>query len=206
MYDQVRGERINADVPVSEADPHEVEYFGKHRLGADATIAAAVCGSSPGPGADLVEDLSGFATGDSECVGRHRADAPVAAVCGSSSGPGADLVEGWSWFETGERGRAVSATVTQPVRSLAGTPGSGDTPAANQQAGADPRTVSEQAGHAPLRPPVHARDRQRPGALGASRDAKAGLLETLTVAESAEPDHDRQLLDPSPCASISGQR
>lgn len=112
MYDQVRGERINADVPASGADPYEVEYFGKHRFEADAIIAAAVCGSSPGPGADLVEDWSGFAAGDSECAGRHRlrVDAPVAVVGGSAPGPGADLVGGWSWFETGERGRAVSGT------------------------------------------------------------------------------------------------
>lgn len=39
-----------------------------------------------------------------------------------------------------------------------------------------------------------------------SRDAKAGPLETLTVAESAEPDHDRKSLDRSPRASISGPR
>lgn len=164
-YDQVRGERINADIPASEADPHEVDHSGKHRLLADVPLAA-VCGSSPGPGTDLAEGRPGFATGDSDCAGRHclRADVPLAAaVCGPSPGLGADHVEGWSWFETGGRGRAAPATATRPIRFLAGTSGGGHTPAANQQAATDQRETSEQIPQALLPPPAHARDRRQPG-------------------------------------------
>ncbi len=52
IYDQLRGERINADVPASETDLQRVERPGKHRLLADAPSAAAVFGP-PGPGADI---------------------------------------------------------------------------------------------------------------------------------------------------------
>jgi hypothetical protein len=51
IYDQVRGERINADVPPSEADSW-ADYHGKHRLRLDIPVPAAVFGP-PGPGADL---------------------------------------------------------------------------------------------------------------------------------------------------------
>lgn len=83
-YDQVRGERINADVPASEGDQHEVDYLGKHRLQSDAPVVTAVCGSSPGPGADLVEDWPEITADDSEYVGRHclRADASAAPESG----------------------------------------------------------------------------------------------------------------------------
>lgn len=202
-YDQVRGERINADVPASEADPHELDDPGKHRLRADTPIAAEVCGPSPGPGAELAEDWSGFATGDSELLGKHclRADLPAAtAVCGPLPGPGADLVGGWSWFGTGALGRADSANATRPVHCSGETPGHGHTPAANQQPGADRRGLSDQVPHPP--PSVHARHRQQPGCSSAGCEAKAG---PLTVSEPAEPDHDSQSLDPSPSASVSGQ-
>jgi hypothetical protein len=59
-YDQLRGERINADVPASEADP-QVDHPGKHRLREDAPTVV-VDGSPPGPVADLVEDWSWFGT------------------------------------------------------------------------------------------------------------------------------------------------
>ena len=191
-YDQVRGERINADVPASEGDQHEVDYLGKHRLQSDAPVVTAVCGSSPGPGADLVEDWPEITADDSEYVGRHclRADASAAPESGSAPGPGADLVEDWCWFGTGRQRSAASVDATRPVHSVASAPGPSHTPAANQQAGPDLRRISEQAGDALFRPPAHRRDRQRPGALGASRDAKTGPLETLTVSQSAEHDHD----------------
>jgi hypothetical protein len=55
IYDQVRGERINADVPVSGVDPQWAAYHGKHRLRPDTPVPPAVFGP-PGPGADLVPD------------------------------------------------------------------------------------------------------------------------------------------------------
>jgi hypothetical protein len=68
-YDQLRGERINADVPASEADPHQVDPPGKHRLRDDAP-AVAVGGFSTGPGADLTQGWSWFAMVDSDHPGR----------------------------------------------------------------------------------------------------------------------------------------
>ncbi len=51
IYDQVRGERINADVPPSRANPR-ADYHGKHRMCRDTPVPAAVFGP-PGPRADL---------------------------------------------------------------------------------------------------------------------------------------------------------
>jgi hypothetical protein len=52
IYDQVRGERINADVPASEADPQRADDHGKHRLSPETPVPAAVFGP-PGLGDDL---------------------------------------------------------------------------------------------------------------------------------------------------------
>ncbi len=52
IYDQVRGERINADVPDSGVDPQRVEDHGRHRLRPDTSVPAAVFGP-PGLGDDL---------------------------------------------------------------------------------------------------------------------------------------------------------
>ena len=52
IYEQVRGERINADVPASGSDPQQGDEHGKHRLLPDTPVAAAVFWP-PGPGDDL---------------------------------------------------------------------------------------------------------------------------------------------------------
>ncbi|MGH3782902.1 MAG: hypothetical protein ACRDRO_20345 [Pseudonocardiaceae bacterium] len=52
IYEQLRGERINADVPATGADPQRVDHPGKHHLPAVAPVPAAVF-QPPGPGADL---------------------------------------------------------------------------------------------------------------------------------------------------------
>ena len=53
IYEQLRGERINADVPSSETGPSRVGHPGRHRLVPDTTGSVAAC-RPPGPGADLV--------------------------------------------------------------------------------------------------------------------------------------------------------
>jgi hypothetical protein len=53
IHDQLRGERINADVPTPRVDPQQVNHTGQDRLPADATSAAAVFTRRPGPGANL---------------------------------------------------------------------------------------------------------------------------------------------------------
>ena len=52
IYDQVRGERIHADVPASRADPQWAGFPGKHRMRPDTLVPAAVFGPS-GPGDGL---------------------------------------------------------------------------------------------------------------------------------------------------------
>jgi hypothetical protein len=53
IYDQLRGERINADVPTPGVDPQPVDHTGQDRVPADATSAAAVFARPPWPGANL---------------------------------------------------------------------------------------------------------------------------------------------------------
>jgi hypothetical protein len=52
IYDQLRGERVNADVSTTGPDPQRVDHRGNHRLLTDAQVPAVVFGP-PGPGADL---------------------------------------------------------------------------------------------------------------------------------------------------------
>ncbi|MCA1697194.1 MAG: hypothetical protein LC749_22140, partial [Actinobacteria bacterium] len=51
IYDQLRGERINADVPATGADPQRVGHPGEQPLLAIGPVPAAVFG--PGPATDL---------------------------------------------------------------------------------------------------------------------------------------------------------
>jgi hypothetical protein len=59
LYDQLRGERINADLPASEADPQPGDHPGKHRLtpGRPGPPAEASA-QSPRAGADRAADWS----------------------------------------------------------------------------------------------------------------------------------------------------
>jgi hypothetical protein len=110
-YDQLRGERINVDVPASQAgvpaspaDPEPLTRPGKHHLRDDAPTAVAAFGPSPRSGAGLAEDWPGSRTGDSDPRGKHAVpdDPPGATeVSGPSREPGADLAASWSWFGTG---------------------------------------------------------------------------------------------------------
>lgn len=53
IYEQLRGERINAEVPPSEAALPGIGRPGRHRLVRDTTGPGWVCGP-PGPATDLV--------------------------------------------------------------------------------------------------------------------------------------------------------
>jgi hypothetical protein len=103
-YDQLRGERINADVPAGEADPHPVRRPGRHRIRDDMPVGPAV--SDRKPGGDSVEDWSGFAKGDCDRSGKHQLhDEAAAESVGRrvSAGSGADPADDWSWFGTGKQ-------------------------------------------------------------------------------------------------------
>jgi hypothetical protein len=180
-YDQLRGERINADVPASEADPQQVDHFGRHRLVDDA-LNAAVCGQPPGSGADFA-DWPEFGMVNSGHPGRHRLhdDPPGApAICGPSPGPPADHVGGWSWFTPADPPRAGLAKATGPVPSTAGTDRRGQTNVVDQQACGGQLAASKQALPAVLPPPAHADDTHEHMAADASRDARAGPPEAMT--------------------------
>lgn len=94
-YDQLRGERINADVPASETDPQPVDRPGRHRIPDDTLAAPALSEPSPERG-ESAEDWSGFAPDDSDPSGKHqlRDEAPA--------GPRADPAESTSWFGAGQ--------------------------------------------------------------------------------------------------------
>lgn len=114
-YDQLRGERINADVPASEAGP-QVDHHGKHRLREDAPAAAAVGGSFPGPGADLAEGWSWFGTGQPAraAPGNTARSAPSSAgthSCGQT--PAADQQAGCGQQQASEQ--AARALIPPPA-------------------------------------------------------------------------------------------
>jgi hypothetical protein len=72
IYDQLRGERINADVPASGDDSPRGAHPGKHRLLADASVPAAVFGPRD-PGADRAASQ---AANQHDPVGVDPADQP----------------------------------------------------------------------------------------------------------------------------------
>ena len=84
IYDQVRGERINADVPASGVDPQRVEDHGRHRLRPDTSVPAAVFGP-PGLGDDLAPNR--HRRGWTYPAGLPAADRQPAAGVGTASGP-----------------------------------------------------------------------------------------------------------------------
>lgn len=160
-YDQLRGERINADVPASEVHPDWCDRPGRHRL-ADDTPAAAVCGPPPAPRGQGAEEWSGFGTGGIDRPGKHRLrdHAPAAVtVCGPSGGPATDHA-GWSWFGTTEPGRAELAKITPAASCVAETHCRGNTPAVDQRPRSGHRAAGEPTPRAPVPPPLHARDSQ----------------------------------------------
>jgi hypothetical protein len=77
IYDQLRGERINADVPPSTVESDRLVSSGKHRLGAEASSSTAVEGRPVRPGP---AGVSGHALGVSGWVDPSRAVVAQAAV------------------------------------------------------------------------------------------------------------------------------
>lgn len=199
-YDQLRGERINADVPPSEVDPDWLDRPGRHRLREDALAAAAVCGPPPRSRGEGAEEWCGVGTGIDH-PGKHRLrdHAPAATtVRDPTRGPATDRAEGWSWFGTKEPGSAELAKARPAVPCVTGTHCRCHTSAVDQRPGSDHRAGGEQTPQALVPPPAHARDNQQPRALGAGRDARAVPGEPLAASQPAKPDHANQSLDPPP--------
>jgi hypothetical protein len=130
-YDQLRGERINADVPPSEDSPR----FDQSRKLHPADDTAGAHGQSPGPAGDLTSAWSWFESVDACLPGKHhsRDDAPGAAeVCGQSPG-------------------------TQASQARLGVGESGATSAAHGTRRSDAPTAAPSGPQAALPPVAHAR-------------------------------------------------
>src|SRR6185312_14810004 len=61
IYDQLRGERINADVPATGTEPQRKDHPGKHRLPGGPPSAVTVSGLPSRTGSDRVASWSWFA-------------------------------------------------------------------------------------------------------------------------------------------------
>ena len=116
LYDQLRDERRNADVPDSDRDVSAAEAqqeplasSGLRPVSAGQPGAVAVRGVSSGPGADLRVD--------SECFGRHPRPDEVSDLHG-----GARRVRRLSAqaADGGSRGKATVPTAPAPVHSQRG--------------------------------------------------------------------------------------
>ena len=108
LYDQLRGERINADVPPSAAQPHQLEDRGKHRL-ADGDLGSVTgCTRPPRTAADRAN--ADVAPRDADPQQRdhpakhHLPDGEpdLAAAFTRPPAATADQVATWSWFATAE--------------------------------------------------------------------------------------------------------
>jgi hypothetical protein len=157
LYDQLRGERLNADVPAShiEVSARETQQqltpSGPRLVPAGGTVAVAGHGVFSGSQADL--------TAEGDGSGRHhRRD-------GAHGGAGCCRRQG---AEAGEDGSGMAAPV--PAGPAAPMPSEGsvaqqadpsvDTPAVTRASGAGPRRASRQLPAALVRSPVHGRTSQ----------------------------------------------
>ncbi|MCA1697046.1 MAG: hypothetical protein LC749_21275 [Actinobacteria bacterium] len=108
LYDQVRGERINADVPPSDAQPHQLEDPGKHRLADVELGSATACTRPPRTAADRANADVSPRDADPQQRGHpakhHLPDGEpgLAAAFTRSPAAAADPVASWSWFATVE--------------------------------------------------------------------------------------------------------
>lgn len=108
LYDQLCGERINADVPPSAARSHQLEDRGKHRL-ADGDLGSVTgCIRAPRTAADRAN--ADVVPRDADPQQRdhpakhHRPDGEpdLAAAFTRPPATTVDQVATWSWFATAE--------------------------------------------------------------------------------------------------------
>jgi hypothetical protein len=153
-YDQLRGERINADVPASEDDALWVDKPGRHHP-SDGAPDALAHGQSPKAAAHPTAAWSWFESADARPPGKHHlwCDAPDSAeMPGPSAGPRAHE----SRLGAAEPRTAGSVHATR--RDEAGTRLHGETPSAVGRGGCNPGTPSPPGPQAAVIPPVaHAR-------------------------------------------------
>jgi hypothetical protein len=124
IYDQLRGERINADVPPAGTDPQLVGHPGEHPLLTGAPVPAAVFG--PGPATDLDAN-------------QHHLMPPSPASQPAGDGQRADAVWG------PRAGRSLVAPVRQaPAHAASSSPA---LPASSRHCAARGKVAGEHGAH-----------------------------------------------------------
>ena len=157
LYDQLRGERLNADVPTShiEVSARETQQqltpSGLRLVPGGGTVAGAGPGIFSGSEADLAAE--------GHRCGRHHRHDGVYGDAGRCRRQGAEVAEG------GAGGPAtVSAGLAEPMPSegcvARQADPSVDTAAVTRASGAGPRPASQQLPAALVRSPVHVRTSQ----------------------------------------------
>lgn len=107
LYDQLRGERINAGVPPSDAQAQQVEDRGKHRLTHGELSTVTVCTQPPRTAAHRANADVSPREADPQQRGHpakhHLPDEePGRAATSTRPPPAADPAANWSWFATAE--------------------------------------------------------------------------------------------------------
>ncbi len=107
LYDQLRGERINADIPPSDAQAQQVEDRGKHRLAHGELRSVTACTQPPRTTAHRANADVSPREADPQQRGhpaKHHLpdDEPGLAATFTRPPPAADPAANWSWFATAE--------------------------------------------------------------------------------------------------------
>jgi hypothetical protein len=115
LYDQLRGERINADIPPSDAQAQQVEDRGKHRLAHGELRSVTVCTQPPRTTAHRANADVSPHEADPQQRGHpakhHLPDDELRlAATFTRPPPAADPAANWSWFATAETTGVVSGS------------------------------------------------------------------------------------------------
>lgn len=108
LYDQLRGERINADVPPSDTQPQQPQDRGKHRLADGELGSATECTRPPRTAADRanadVPPRNADPQQRSHPAKHHFNDGEPGLAAAFTPPPtaAAERVARWSWFATAE--------------------------------------------------------------------------------------------------------
>ncbi|MCA1836208.1 MAG: hypothetical protein LC721_07745 [Actinobacteria bacterium] len=144
-YDQLRGERINAEVPPSEDDLPRVDKPGKHGPADDAPRALASSGQALEAASNLPPAWSWFEPADAGAPGRHHPRGEV---------PGAAELRGRTPSQSGrgvvETDKVGSGNATRRAESSTGPRLRGEPPAPPL---AGPRAALPPVAHARHAPP-----------------------------------------------------
>jgi hypothetical protein len=157
LYDQLRGERLNADVPATESEVSACETqqqltpSGLRLVPAGGTVAGAGHGIFSGSEADL--------TAEGDCSGRHHRPEGVHGGAGRCRRQGAEVTEDGSGMAAPVPAGPAAPMPSERCVAQQADP-SVDIPAVTRASGASPRRASRQLPAALVRSPVHGRTSQ----------------------------------------------